>query len=92
VRNPARGGPRSIENGIYRLETAVGDKAVRLFHRGRPVFSGDGLSAAVFADRWGSWGGMAEELDAIHLTDLLETWTVTAVELMEGGQSAPRFG
>jgi alpha-mannosidase len=85
VKNPVRGDPRSIENGIYRLEAAVGDKAVRLFHRGRPVFSGDGLSAAVFADRWGSWGGMAEEPDAIHLTDLLETWMVKTVELMEGG-------
>ncbi len=52
---------------------------------GEPLFKGDGLTAEVFDDPWGSWGGMVEEPDSIHLTNIREVWKITEVTLLESG-------
>jgi alpha-mannosidase len=85
VKNPVKGGSNWIDNGEYRVEAKLKGKGVRIYHRGRDIFKGSGLTAAVFDDPWGSWGGMVEERDSIRLKALREAWTVKAVKLMESG-------
>jgi len=84
-KDPVKSGPNWIDNGEYRVEASRGKKGVGIFRRGRPIFSGEGLTAAVFDDPWGSWGGMKEEVDSIHLQSLREEWTIGHVTLLESG-------
>lgn len=74
-----------IDNGIYRIEARVGDEGIRVLHHGRPVFGDGGLSAAVFDDPWGSWGGMEEEPEAIDISSVREKWRITDVRTVESG-------
>lgn len=74
-----------IDNGIYRVEARAGRRGIRIFRKGRAVCGGNGLSATVFDDPWGSWGGMGEEPDSFHFTRVREQWRITAVETLEQG-------
>jgi alpha-mannosidase len=85
MENPVKGAPNWIDNGEYRVQAARGKRGVQIFHHGREIFNGDGLTAEVFDDPWGSWGGMLEEPDSIHLTKLREAWKITEVKLLETG-------
>ena len=85
IKDPVRSGPTWIDNGEYRVKTIWGKKGVAVFHRGEPIFKADGLTAEVFEDPWGSWGGMTEEPDSIQLTKVREVWKITEVELREAG-------
>jgi len=46
----------AIENGIFKIDTYVGAPGVRIRRNGKLFIEGDGLSAAIFDDPWGSWG------------------------------------
>jgi alpha-mannosidase len=85
IQNPVKSGPGWIDNGIYRVEAVRGEKGIRIFHQGKALLAGEGLTASLFEDGWGSWGGMEEEKDSIHLNTLLETWTIKEVALLENG-------
>jgi len=74
-----------IENEYYRVEARVGAKGLRIFRSGKSVLRGDGLSAALFDDPYGSWGGMGEERASTHLDRVRERWRVTHVETLESG-------
>ncbi|SDU02850.1 alpha-mannosidase [Verrucomicrobium sp. GAS474] len=78
-------GRAAIDNGIYRLEAAMGARTIRLLHKGKEVFARGGFAASVFDDVWGSWGGMREEAESIHLDQVREEWEVTGLELLESG-------
>ena len=75
----------SIGNGPYRVRARRGRKGVEIFHQGRPLLGGAGLTATVFDDPWGSWGGMKEEPASFHLAAVREAWRVTGVHLLESG-------
>lgn len=85
VKYPVRSGPTWIDNGIYRVKATAGKRGIGISHRGEALFKGEGLTAEVFEDRWGSWGGMTEETDSIHLTELREVWKIAEVTLLESG-------
>ena len=85
VENPVLTGPNWIDNGIYRVETRVGNDGVHLFLEGKPVFGKKGLGAVVIEDPWGCWGGMLEEKESWNLTSIRERWKVIAVENLETG-------
>jgi alpha-mannosidase len=85
VPNPVRSGPDWIDNGEYRVKAVPGGKGISISHRGRSLFKGDGLTAAVFEDPWGSWGGMKEEPESFLLHDLREAWAIKTVSLLEQG-------
>jgi len=85
VENPVKSGTTWIDNGEYRVNAVKGRKGITILHRGKPVFSGKGLTAEVFDDPWGSWGGMLEEPDSVFLTKPREIWKITEVELLESG-------
>lgn len=74
-----------IANKDYRVETKVGASGVQILHRGRSIFGEKELTATMFDDPWGSWGGMNEEKESIYLDQVREQWTVTAVDLLEKG-------
>jgi alpha-mannosidase len=84
-RNPVTSGPGWIDNGTYRVEAVQGQAGVSVFHQGKPMFEGEGLTATVFEDPWGSWGGMEEEPDSIHMRSLQEKWSISNVTLIESG-------
>jgi alpha-mannosidase len=84
-KNPVKSGATWIDNGEYRVKAIWGKKGVAIFHRGEAVFKADGLTAEVFDDPWGSWGGMVEEPDSIYLTKVREVWKITEVKLREAG-------
>lgn len=84
-KNAVQSGNGWIANEDYRLEATVGGRGVRIMHHGKSVFGGKELSATVFDDPWGSWGGMQEEPDSIVLTKVREEWLVSAVEVLEKG-------
>ena len=85
VKNPVKSGPTWIDNDEYRVKAIWGRKGVTIFHCGEPLFKGDGLTAEVYEDPWGSWGGMTEEPESIHLGKVREIWKITEVELRESG-------
>ncbi len=85
VRNPVKSGPNWIENGEYRVTAAVSRRGIKIHCDGEPVLSGEGLSAAVFDDPWGSWGGMVEEPDSTHFTKPREVWTIAESKVLETG-------
>jgi alpha-mannosidase len=85
VANPVTSGANWIDNGEYRVKAVRGRRGLTIQHRGKALFSGEGLTAEVFNDPWGSWGGMVEEPDSILLTDRRESWEITEVELLESG-------
>ncbi len=77
--------PGTIRNGTYLIAAAKGDKSLQIFHRGRPLFQGAGLSVLSVDDPWGSWGGIAEEKESLDLSTVRETWKIAGVELLERG-------
>jgi alpha-mannosidase len=78
--------PGVIDNGIYRVSASVGDEGISIERYGKSIFSdGKGLSAMLFDDPWGSWGGMSEEPESFNLTKVLERWKITQVESRENG-------
>lgn len=85
VKDPVKSGATWIDNGEYRVKATWGKKGVAIFHRGEAVFEADGLTAEVYEDPWGSWGGMTEEPESIYLSRLREIWKITEVELRESG-------
>ncbi|MEI8388236.1 MAG: glycoside hydrolase family 38 C-terminal domain-containing protein, partial [Verrucomicrobiota bacterium] len=85
IKNPVKSGADWIDNGRYRVQARVGASGPAISHRGKSLFGKSGLSAAVFEDPWGSWGGMIEEPDAIRLETVRERWKVTNVEVLERG-------
>lgn len=83
--NPVKGGPDWIDNGKYRVEALRSKKGVRIFYRGKPIFEGEGLTATLLEDPWGSWGGMEEEKDSFHLQSVQEEWEIVDTALLESG-------
>lgn len=79
-----------IDNVLYRVQARPGETGVRVFRQGRPVFGRAGLSAVVVADPWGSWGG-PNTPEANNLSDVLETWPITHVEVLENGPLRARL-
>jgi alpha-mannosidase len=85
IKDPVKSGATWVDNGEYRVKALRGKKGVAIFRGGEAVFKGEGLTAEVFDDPWGSWGGMREEPESIHLTKVREAWKITEVELRESG-------
>ena len=77
--------PGMIENGFYKVQAQAGASGIQVWHQGRPVFTGDGLSAVTVEDPWGSWGGMSEEPDSLDLSVVRDRWTVSQVQTLEAG-------
>ena len=85
AKKPVRAVKSWIENEEYRIEAVTGRKGVTVLHRGKSLFGRGGLTAALFDDPWGSWGGVFEEPKSLHLTKVLEKWSITGVKLLEEG-------
>lgn len=85
VKNPVKAGADWIENGDYRVKAVRGQRGVKITYRGQPVLNGDGLTAAVFDDPWGSWGGMLEEPDSILFVKPREVWKIAETKVLESG-------
>lgn len=79
---PAKG---IIRNEHYKIEACAGRAGLRIFHRGKPLFDGRGISFQLFEDLWGSWGGMFEEPDSFHFGKPMETWKITDIATVESG-------
>lgn len=77
--------PGVIENGRYRVEARAGRSGIRIFRNGKAVFRGEGLTASLLDDPFGSWGGMGEQRDSTHLNTVRETWRIVKVETVESG-------
>jgi alpha-mannosidase len=78
-------GPDTIGNDSYRIVARLGTEAVQIFHDGKPLFDGEGLSVIKVEDPWGSWGGMEEEKESLDLSTVLERWKIAQVEILESG-------
>lgn len=84
--SPVRAGKAgTIENGLYRIAARKGNSVLQIFHKGKPLFEGSGLSFINVEDSYGSWGGMTEEPSSIHLAKVRETWKITGIETLEHG-------
>lgn len=77
--------PGVIDNGIYRVQARKGGAGVQIYHRGKALFAAKGLTAAVFEDKWGSWGDMGQKPADDHFAKPSEQWRVQAVETLESG-------
>jgi alpha-mannosidase len=84
VRASAKG-DQEIANGLYRIRTKPADHGIQIWHKGKPLFGKKGLYAAVFDDPWGSWGGMQEEPESLHINSLREIWKIQHVQILEKG-------
>jgi alpha-mannosidase len=81
----ASAGDHEISNGIYTVRAAIGSRGIEILRNGQPLFAAPGLGARTVLDPWGSWGGMAEEKDSIHLENVLHEWTITKIQVLERG-------
>lgn len=81
------GAPRKgeITNGRYRAQARVGGAGVSLFQGARRLLAGGGLGALTVDDAFGSWGGLYDEPDSLHLMTVRHAWKVTGVETLEAG-------
>lgn len=76
--------PLAIANGRWRVSVILGATGVRIERDGVSLLDGDGLGAAVFMDKHGSWGG-GDGPESIDLTAPAERWTVVQAEVRESG-------
>ena len=83
-------GTNRIDNGLYRVQAKPGDAGIQVFHRGQSLFGRKGLSAIVVADPHGAWGGPSTP-EANNLSQVLESWPVTQVEVLEKGPERARI-
>ncbi len=74
-----------ISNGVYTVTAEKGGAGVQILLHGKPVFGTAGLHAITVDDPWGSWGNMEELPEAMNLSTVRHTWTVTQVEIVEPG-------
>src|SRR5439155_26649317 len=85
IGDPVTATDGEISNGLYTVRAAKDSPGVHILQRSMPIFDGQGLGAITVEDPWGSWGGMAEERDAIHLNTIRHQWTITDVRILERG-------
>jgi alpha-mannosidase len=83
--------PGVLDNGLYRIEAKVGAEAVLIFHEGREIFGGKGLSALTLDDPWGSWGGLSEEPESLLPLNIRHTWKIEQIETVESGPLRSRL-
>lgn len=80
---PAVGcGENGIRNQHWQITGTVGEDSLSLMSAAGTLLP---LSFALFRDRFGSWGGMSEEPESIHLQELLEVWKIRASRIVESG-------
>ncbi len=80
---PAVGcGENGIRNQHWQITGTVGEDSLSLMSASGTLLP---LSFALFRDRFGSWGGMSEEPESIHLQELLEVWKIRASRIVESG-------
>jgi alpha-mannosidase len=77
-------GSHAISNGTLCVSAPPGQTKVSFRYRNQ-AWLPDGLQVRLYADDWGSWGGMAEEGDSWLLTRELERWAVTMTQVLEDG-------
>ena len=82
TRAPRRG---EITNGRYRVAARPGARGISLFQGARRLLTAGGLGAITVDDAFGSWGGLYDEPDSLHLMTVRHAWKVTAVETLESG-------
>ncbi|HCE46338.1 MAG TPA: hypothetical protein DET40_22560 [Lentisphaeria bacterium] len=82
---PATATANSIQNSIFKVEATAGKKGIKILKNGKPFLKGDGLSAVMFEDDYGSWGGGENDPDAVNITKVKEQWTVKGVKVLEKG-------
>jgi alpha-mannosidase len=85
IMRPTTAKKNFVSNGIYDIFANHGQRGVRISHGGRDLFGRAGLHVITVDDPWGSWGGMAEQKDAILLAKVLRTWRITQTQVLESG-------
>ncbi|OGV37847.1 MAG: hypothetical protein A2X48_08275 [Lentisphaerae bacterium GWF2_49_21] len=77
---PATATTNSIQNSIFKVEAVAGKKGIKILKEGKPFIKGNGLSAVMFEDAYGSWGGGEPDISKI-----IEQWTIKGVKVLEKG-------
>lgn len=77
-------GTNGITNGKLSVSAEVGAEQIA-FQRDGETWLGEGLSARVYEDVWGAWGGMNEEPESWQLTAERERWRIDATQVLEAG-------
>ncbi|MCC7350980.1 MAG: alpha-mannosidase [Phycisphaerales bacterium] len=85
INNPTTAGEGEISNGIYAVQASAGDDGVRILRNGKSLFGDDLLRVITVEDKWGSWGGMAEEKESVDLSTVRHRWKVTKTATLETG-------
>jgi alpha-mannosidase len=78
-------GVDGITNGPISVQARAGAAGVALQLDGRSWFGRGGLGIASFADPFGSWGGHDGEREADDISQVLHTWKVERVKVLESG-------
>ncbi|MCX7047697.1 MAG: glycoside hydrolase family 38 [Candidatus Sumerlaeota bacterium] len=84
---PGDAGIRIIKDGRNMMSgDGLGEDGLAKDGLGKDGLGKDGLlSAVVYDDPWGSWGGMTDEPESLHLVQARETWAVRKVRVLERG-------
>ncbi len=72
----------TIANGFFTVSATPGRAGVRILRDGKNWLKGKGFQAVVVKDAKGSWGG---DDDGLVPPDVLETWTVDQIQVVESG-------
>ncbi len=73
-----------LRNSRWRVTFEVGH-GLRVTRDGKSLGVDDRLSFEVIRDRWGTWGGMGEESESLHVAETLDTLRLVEVEAIESG-------
>lgn len=92
---PSRDGDcTSIDDHTIRsgeLTCRVNSDRILLEHQGKPVTGPSGISLATYADRFGSWGDMADGEESNLCPDFLYRWRVVETDILENGPLRARL-
>ena len=80
--NPAVADGCSISNGLVSFTAIPGAYSMTVTMPDGKMLP---ISVARYEDKFGSWGGMAEEPDSFNLQNLLEMWPITRVKTVAAG-------
>ncbi len=73
------------------LTCSVTDERILLEYNGKPVTGPSGITIATYADRFGSWGDMADGEESNLCPNCLYRWRVSETRILENGPLCARL-
>lgn len=75
----------TICSKAYKVEADIATNSIKIYHQDKLLFDHNGISFVSSRDIWGSWGHIKEDPNAFMISDTVEKWQLTKVNVLENG-------